>query len=181
MTNVNFGTVASAYANSSLAPCRIIPPHSWTTPGRNPGTSSKVTNGMLNASHVLMNLAALIEASISKHPARTFGWLATIPTVLPSNLAYPMMMFSAYELNNSMKKPSSTISSITLTMSYGRFGLSGTKVARSGVKRAGSSAVGSNGGLAILWSGKKPIMSIAREHASSSSSAIRHAIPERLA
>ena len=128
-----------------------------------------------------MNLAAFIDASISKQPARTFGWLATKPIGLPSSLANPIMIFSAYKLNNSMKWPSSTISSITLTISYGLLGLSGTRVASSGFNLVGSSAVGSIGGLAMLWSGRKPMMSIARAHASSSSSAIRHAIPERLA
>ena len=72
-----------------------MPPHSWTTPGRKPGTSSKVTRGMLKASQVRMNLAALIDASMSKHPAKTLGWFATTPMVLPSSLANPMIMFSA--------------------------------------------------------------------------------------
>ena len=43
-----------------------------TTP-RNPGTSSKVSSGMLKASQVRMNLAALMEASISRQPASTLG------------------------------------------------------------------------------------------------------------
>ena len=64
-----------------------------------------------------MNLAALIDASMSRHPAKTLGWFATTPMVLPSSLANPMIIFSAYELNNSMKIPSSTISSMTFTMS----------------------------------------------------------------
>ena len=37
-------------------------------PGRNPGTSSKVTSGIPNASQNLTNLAPLIEARISKQP-----------------------------------------------------------------------------------------------------------------
>ena len=40
------------------------------TPGRNPGTSSKVISGMLKASQKRTNRAALTEASISSTPAR---------------------------------------------------------------------------------------------------------------
>lgn len=67
---VNFGTVASAYANKSLAPCRIVPLCSCCTPGRNPGTSTKVINDILKASQNLTNLAALTEALLSKHPKK---------------------------------------------------------------------------------------------------------------
>src|SRR6266480_4960901 len=78
---VTFGTVASANANSSFAPCLMMPPYSWTVPGRKPGTSSKVTSGMLNASQNRTNRAPFTEASISSVPASTAGWFATIPTV----------------------------------------------------------------------------------------------------
>src|SRR5205085_326827 len=44
---VIFGTVHSAYANSSLAPCLMMPPYSCAVPGMKPGTSTKVTMGML--------------------------------------------------------------------------------------------------------------------------------------
>jgi hypothetical protein len=37
--------------------------------------------GMLNASQNLTNRAALIEALMSRTPARTAGWFATIPTL----------------------------------------------------------------------------------------------------
>ena len=37
MITVSFGTVASAKAKSSLAPCRMIPPYSCRVPGRKPG------------------------------------------------------------------------------------------------------------------------------------------------
>ena len=70
---VNFGTEASENAYSSLAPCLIIPPCSCSVPGRKPGTSTKVTKGMLKASQNLTNLAAFVDASISKHPAKTDG------------------------------------------------------------------------------------------------------------
>src|SRR5712691_4271178 len=36
-----------------------MPPHSCAVPGRNPGTSTKVTSGMLNASQVRTKRAAL--------------------------------------------------------------------------------------------------------------------------
>ena len=47
----------------------------------NPGTSTKVMTGMLNASQKRTNRAALIELLMSKQPASTRGWLATMPTV----------------------------------------------------------------------------------------------------
>ena len=47
---VIFGTVASANAYSSFAPFVMMPPHSCAVPGRNPGTSSNVMSGILNAS-----------------------------------------------------------------------------------------------------------------------------------
>ena len=46
-----------------------------------PGTSTKVTTGMLKASQKRTKRAALMELLISKQPAKTKGWLATIPTV----------------------------------------------------------------------------------------------------
>src|ERR1043166_2131260 len=63
---VTFGTVASANAYSSFAPCRMMPPYSCTVPGRNPGTSSNVTSGMLNASQNRTNRAALTGASMAR-------------------------------------------------------------------------------------------------------------------
>ena len=37
MITASFGTVASQYAYSSLAPWRMIPPHSCAVPGQEPG------------------------------------------------------------------------------------------------------------------------------------------------
>ena len=65
---VILGTVASANANNSLAPCRMMPPYSCAVPGRKPGTSTKVTKGMLNASQNLTNLAAFTDELMSKQP-----------------------------------------------------------------------------------------------------------------
>ena len=89
------------------------------------------------------------------------------------------MMLSAYASNSSKKIPSSTISSTTLTMSYGLFGLSGTSVCNSVFNRSAGSAVSSRGGSAMLWSGRYERISEAKLQASSSSSAIKQAIPER--
>ena len=50
-----------------------MPPNSCRRPGINPGTSTKVNIGILNASQNRINLAAFFEASISRHPARNFG------------------------------------------------------------------------------------------------------------
>ena len=49
-------------------------------PGRNPGTSTKVTSGMLKASQVRTKRAALREESMSSTPASERGWLPTTPT-----------------------------------------------------------------------------------------------------
>src|SRR5439155_1748294 len=78
---VSFGTVASQYANSSFAPCLMIPPYSCAVPGRNPGTSSKVTRGTLKQSQNRTNRAPLSDALMSRQPARWAGWLATMPDV----------------------------------------------------------------------------------------------------
>src|SRR4051812_12013995 len=67
------GTVDSQYAYSSFAPCRMMPPYSWSVPGRKPGTSTNVTRGTLNASHVRTKRAAFSDASMSSDPASTCG------------------------------------------------------------------------------------------------------------
>jgi hypothetical protein len=48
-----------------------------TVPGRKPGTSTKVTMGMLKASRKRTKRAALMEESMSRQPARCEGLLAT--------------------------------------------------------------------------------------------------------
>ena len=67
----------------------MIPPYSWSTPGRKPGTSTNVTSGMLKASHVRTNRAAFSADSMSSTPASTIGWLPTMPTVRPSTPPEP--------------------------------------------------------------------------------------------
>ena len=46
----------------------------------NPGTSQRYTSGMLNASHIQMNRAALSAESTNSTPPFTAGWFATNPT-----------------------------------------------------------------------------------------------------
>ena len=59
----------------------MMPPYSCAVPGMKPGTSTKVTIGMLKASQKRTKRAALIELLMSRQPASTSGWLATMPTV----------------------------------------------------------------------------------------------------
>ena len=92
---VTLGTVASQYAKSSFAPWVMTPPYSWVVPGRKPGTSTRVTIGMLNASQKRMKRAALRLALMSSTPAMNFGWLAMMPTDWPLKRAKQVMMFLA--------------------------------------------------------------------------------------
>jgi len=48
-------------------------------PGRKPGTSTKVSSGMLKASQKRTKRAPLIEELMSRQPARIAGWFATTP------------------------------------------------------------------------------------------------------
>ena len=92
---VIFGTVASVNAYRSFAPWRMMPPHSCLVPGRKPGTSTNVSSGTLNASHVRTKRAALTLASMSSTPAMLDGWLPTTPTAMPSRRLKPQMTFVA--------------------------------------------------------------------------------------
>src|SRR6195256_103946 len=56
----------------------MMPPCSCAVPGRKPGTSTKVTSGMLKASQNRTKRAPLTEALMSSAPARMRGWLPTI-------------------------------------------------------------------------------------------------------
>src|SRR3989304_1134426 len=103
----------------------MIPPHSCAVPGRKPGTSTKVTSGMLNASHVRTNRAAFTDASMSSTPASAPGWLPTTPAACPPRRAKPQTMFSAQCACTSRNSPSSTTRSMTPLMSYGLWGVSG--------------------------------------------------------
>src|ERR1700693_5583509 len=106
---LTFGTVASAKANRSFAPWRMMPPYSCCVPGRKPGTSSKTSRGMLKASQNRTKRAPLTDASMSSTPARCIGWLATTPTDLPASRMNPTRMFFAKPAWTSRKAPSSAI------------------------------------------------------------------------
>ena len=71
--------------------------------GQEPGTSTKVTSGTLNASQVRTNRAAFTEASMSSTPASELGWFPTIPTACPPSRANPQTMFCAYSACSSRK------------------------------------------------------------------------------
>ena len=73
----------------------MIPFHSCSVPGKNPGTSTRVITGIPKASHVRTKRAAFSLAAISKVPAKACGWFAMIPTEWPSTRPKPTRMFGA--------------------------------------------------------------------------------------
>src|SRR5213596_1312599 len=128
----------------------MIPPCSWATPGRKPGTSSNVTSGTLNASQNRMNRAPLSDALISSTPASTAGWFATRPTGRPPSRANPTNRLPAKSRCTSKKAPSSTTRRITSCMSYGLAGTSGTTSSSSSSRRSAGSVEGRIGGSSRL-------------------------------
>ena len=72
---------------------------------------------MLKASHVRTKRAAFSDDSMSSTPARTIGWLPTMPTVRPSTREKPQMIDFAQCGKYSKNSPSSTTAPITLCMS----------------------------------------------------------------
>ena len=72
---------------------------------------------MLNASQVRTKRAAFSEESMSRTPARTAGWLPTMPTTRPSRRAKPQVIDIAQCRCTSMYSPSSTTAVMTLFMS----------------------------------------------------------------
>src|SRR5215510_11061038 len=105
---VIFGTVASAKAKSSFAPCLMMPPYSCCVPGRKPGTSSNVISGMLKASQKRTKRAPFTEALISSVPARQAGWLATTPTLRPLSRAKLTQLLFTHCTETADKSPCST-------------------------------------------------------------------------
>ena len=81
----------------------MMPPYSCAVPGRNPGTSSNVTSGMLKQSQNRTKRAPLSEAAMSRHPARCAGWFATTPTGRPPSRPKPTTRFGAYSAWTSKK------------------------------------------------------------------------------
>ncbi|MNL59528.1 hypothetical protein D3C87_1832640 [compost metagenome] len=94
-----------------------MPPYSCATPGRNPGTSTKVRIGISKLSQKRMKRAAFLLALISRQPASTSGWLATTPTVWPSSRMKPQRILPAWFFWISRKSPSSATVVITSRMS----------------------------------------------------------------
>ena len=133
----------------------MMPPYSCCVPQRKPGTSTRVTRGMLNASQKRTKRAALREAFMSSTPARIFGWFATMPTERPFMCANPTMMFFAQLLWTSRNFPSSTMLPMTWYMSYALFGLSGIMSLRASSTRPAGSAVSTKGASSRLFEGRK--------------------------
>ena len=113
MTTVSRGTSALAMAVIILAPWRMMPWRSTTTPTMKPGTSCRKISGMLKASHSEMNRVALSAESTKMAPDRTQGWLATMPTTRPSRRARPVTISWAQRALISKNDPPSTKRSIT--------------------------------------------------------------------
>ena len=107
-TSVTFGTLASAKACTSFAPWRITPPFSCFVPGMKPGVSTNTSSGMPNALQVRTNFAPLEADSESSTPPMNFGWLAMMPTGLPSMRAKPQTMLRAQRGPHSSIRPPST-------------------------------------------------------------------------
>ena len=105
----------------------MMPPHSCAVPGRNPGTSTNVTSGMLKQSQKRTKRAAFTDASMSRQPARCAGWFATRPTGRPSRRANATMMLRAWSGWISNSWPSSTTRASSVCMSYGFDGSAGTR------------------------------------------------------
>ena len=151
---VSFGTVASAYAYRSFAPLRMMPPCSCAVPGKNPGTSTNVTSGMLNASQNRTKRAAFTDASMSSTPARTIGCCATTPTLRPSRCAKAQMMLRAQPSWTSSISPSSNTRRIASFMSYGLLAASGTSASSPESWRSDGSSVGTSGAGSRLFDGR---------------------------
>ena len=118
-----------------------MPPYSWSTPGRKPGTSTKVTSGMLKASQVRTKRAAFSALSMSSTPASTIGWLPTMPTDWPLRRPKPHTMLLAQCGKYSKKSPSSTTSRDDLLHVVGLVRAGREELAqRRSHRRSGSSA-----------------------------------------
>src|SRR4051794_14203685 len=132
----------------------MMPPYSWSTPGRKPGTSTNVTSGMLKASHVRTKRAAFSELSMSSTPASTMGWFPTMPMGMPLSRPNPHTIERPQWAKYSRNSPSSVTAVMTFFMSYGWLGLAGSRSRSVGHRRWGSSAVSTAGGSSRLFDGR---------------------------
>jgi hypothetical protein len=83
-----------------------------------PGVSTNTTSGMPNALHVRTNFAPLVAESESSTPPMNFGWLAMMPTGLPSRRPKPQTMLRAQRGLHSSSRPPSIVPRITSRTSY---------------------------------------------------------------
>ncbi len=96
----------------------MMPFHSWSVPGRNPGTSTNVTSGRPKASHVRTKRAALTDESMSSTPASALRLVADDAdgvAVEPREAAHDVARPSRSWI--SKKSPSSTTCRMTALMS----------------------------------------------------------------
>jgi hypothetical protein len=109
---------------------------------------------MLKASHVRTKRAAFSALSMSSTPARTIGWLPTMPTGRPSSRPKPQTIDLAQCAKYSKNSPLSSTSVMTRFMSYGWFGLAGMRSCSAGQSRSGSSPVSTRGASSRLFEGR---------------------------
>ena len=147
--------VASAYAYNNLAPWRIMPPCSCSTPGKYPPVSTNVSSGILNAFKNRINRAALSLASQSKAPPRWAGLLATTPTTRPPKRMKPMTTFLAKFWWISKKPKSSANRQMTWWIRNAFLGSISQIRSSTGTLRSARSLVVSNGGFSSQFCGKK--------------------------
>src|SRR2546427_1703644 len=98
--------------------------------------------------------AALTEESMSRVPALTLGWFATIPIEYPLSLASPMTMFWAQSDCVSNSSLPSTIRVMISRISYALSGLSGRTLLSSLLSPMGGLGW-ALGGSSVLWDGMK--------------------------
>src|SRR2546428_13847169 len=105
---------------------------------------------MLKASQNLTNRAALTDESMSRVPALTLGWFATIPIEYPLSLASPMTMFWAQSDCISNSSLPSTIRVMISRISYALSGLSGRTLLSSLLSPMGGFGLALGGSFALL-------------------------------
>ena len=133
----------------------MIPCHSCVVPGRNPGTSTNVTSGMLNASQVRTNRPALFEASMSSTPASDARLVADHADRMPAEPREPAddVLRPALVHLEELAVVDDVADRRSL-MSYGFVGSSGISVSSSGASRSRGSDGSANGGCSRLFCGR---------------------------
>ena len=111
----------------------------------------------MKASQKRTKRAALREASQSNTPAKQLGWFAMIPVETPLKRPNAQMIFGAYSGWISSISLLSTIEVMISFISYGLFGLSGTKVFNASSIRSTGSVHSTTGAFSILFCGMNDI------------------------